>query len=54
MNINGRDEMSFHELASSFADRRIADVGSRCDLIARRRRGFDFDRPLDFDPTIAM
>ena len=44
----------FHELASLFDDRWIADVGSRCDLIALRRRGFDFDSPLDFDLTIAM
>ena len=44
----------FYESASLFDDRWITDVGSRWDLIAWRRRGFDFDRSLDFDPTIAM
>ena len=52
--INGRDETSFHESTSLFDDRWIADGGSRCDLIAWRRRCFDFDRPLDFDPTLVM
>ena len=28
--INNRDETSLHESPSSFADRQIVDVGSRC------------------------
>ena len=52
--INDRDEMSFHKSSRSNFERSIADGWSRCVLIMRRRRCFNFYRLLDFDPTLVM
>ena len=52
--INGRDRASVGESASPFDGHPISDKQSGFNFIARVRRGFDFYRPLDFNPTIAM
>ena len=42
------------ELTRLYQERSIANQGSRYDLIARRRRSFDFDCPLDARRAVTM
>ena len=52
--IDGCDHAAFCESSLPLDDRPIAAGWSRWVLIAPRRKCVDFDRSLDFDPTIAM
>ena len=52
--INGRDHASVGESVSQFDGRPISDKRLGFNFISRVRRGFDFFRSLDFNPTIAM
>ena len=48
--INGRDHASVGESASPFDGRLISDKQSGFNFITCVRRGFDFNRPFDFNP----